>query len=105
MLMTALRPNDADPDLAARTMARAVGYDLALFDDLGRENLSEFVIEQMQTILDQRATAGLRSIITTNLTGDKVERRYGSPIADRIEDDATIVRFTGPSRRAAHAAY
>lgn len=104
-LMARLRPNVNDPDLPALTFGRVTGFDLVILDDLGRESHSQWVNEQLHTILDQRSTGHRRTIITTNLTGGAVEERYGSPVFERIEDEAMIVRFTGASRRQAHSTW
>jgi DNA replication protein DnaC len=93
-LNAALRPGG---DEAAYD--RIVAVDLLLLDDLGREQVTDWSLEQLQRILDARSRARLRQIVTTNLTYRQTCERYGTPIAGRLNDAATIVKVEGPSRR------
>ena len=103
-LMAALRRFD-DEDSVALAYGRAATFDIVILDDLGRESHTEWVSEQLHSILDVRSVAGLRTIVTTNLSGPAVDRRYGTPVFERIEDGAMILSFKGQSRRAAHSAW
>lgn len=73
--------------------------DLLIVDDLGRERVTEWTLEQLHRILDARNRAKLRTIVTTNMTSDQWVRRYGAAVVDRVLDDAVVVRVNGPTRR------
>lgn len=75
--------------------------DLLLIDDLGREVVSPWTLERLQGVMDRRWREGKRTIVTTNLTGEKLVARYGDPIVDRIIDGMTFVEVTGEPRRRA----
>lgn len=94
-LNNALRPG-GDPDV----WDAAVGCDLLVIDDLGKERETEWTLEQLHMLIDARWRDGKRTVVDTNLPGDQVVARYGSAIASRLSDDAKIIEFTGPSRRA-----
>lgn len=93
-LNDALRPGN---DPAAYDVAREC--DLLVLDDLGRERITEWTIERLTSVLDARWSNDKRTVITTNLPGDKFVERYGDPIVDRIRDGLWTVAITGESRR------
>lgn len=98
-LFANLRPSESDPLRPEVTMERATTWPLAVFDDLGQENVTEWVAEQWFRIIDARTSAGLRQIITLNIGSQELAGRYGSAVLDRIEDDSVILAFDGVSRR------
>ena len=98
-LMAELRPSSSDEDRPARVMERACEWPLVILDDLGQENVSEWVAEQMFRIVDARNTNGLRTIVTANIGADAIRMRYGAAVLDRLEQDAVVVKFEGRSRR------
>ena len=53
-------------------------------DDLGLENGTDFVQERLTMILEDRIQNRMRTIISTNLTKDEVEDRYGARLASRM---------------------
>lgn len=93
-LNAAMRP-DGDP----LAYERATTYEYLLLDDLGREQVTGWSLEQIQRILDHRTRERLRTIVTTNLTATEIEERYGSPVIGRLTYQATIVKIEGPSLR------
>ena len=94
---------------------RVTTCDLLLLDDLGRESVSAWSLEQLQRIIDHRTREGLRQVVTTNLpydgrlTEDERQRRvpereglverYGTPVAGRLTYQTTFVRIDGASLR------
>ena len=70
-----------------------------LFDDLGAERATEWVVEQVGEVFDHRYREQRRQIITTNSTRDGLEQRLGPRAVSRLAQDATVVRFDGPDRR------
>lgn len=93
-LNDALRPGQ---DETALDVARAC--DLLVLDDLGSERLTEWTIERLLLVLDDRAGNGRRSVFTTNLTGDQILDHYGDRVLDRLGDRAWVVQMQGDTRR------
>lgn len=89
-LNAALRP-DGDPT----AYDRVTGVGLLVLDDIGREQVSAWTLEQLQRILDHRNREGLRTAMTTNLGHAALEERYGDPILQRILDDCVVRTIAG----------
>ncbi|GIF14809.1 ATP-binding protein [Actinoplanes teichomyceticus] len=100
-LSAALKPDSGEP-LAYQ---HAVECDLLLIDDLGRERVTDWWLEQLQRIVDARCSNNRRLIATTNhgvnATGtyDDLAERYGYPVVERLIDDGTVLFFDGPAMR------
>jgi DNA replication protein DnaC len=93
-LNDALRPGgDAD------AYADAAGCDLLVWDDLGRDRITEWTLEQTQRVLDARSREQRKTVVTTNLRSAALAEQYGNPILDRLVDGATVVQFKGATRR------
>ena len=75
--------------------------ELLILDDLGTERASEYMNEQVYTVIDGRYRTGKPLIVTTNLAlADMVECRDGRKrIYDRILELCYPIRFAGQSRR------
>ena len=76
-----------------------IGADLVIFDELGVERGTEFSLEMVQRIVDERWRNKLPLVVTTNLNAEQIADRYGARLLDRILDGAVIVRMTGNSAR------
>lgn len=62
--------------------------DLMLLDDLGTESILKNVsIEYLYLVLNERVSAGLPTIVTTNLDHDQIEQVYDLRIASRLFDN------------------
>lgn len=69
-------------------------------DDLGAEKTSEFVVEFLYLIFNGRYVKGnVHTVITTNLTLDEIEERYGSRIVSRMSEMLTFINLTGDDKR------
>lgn len=79
-------------------------YDLLIIDDLGIERSTEYVLEQMYSIIDARYRSRKPMIITTNLGLNDVRNaaatdvRYAR-IYDRILEMCQPISFTGKNYR------
>jgi DNA replication protein DnaC len=51
-----------------------------VLDDLGMENNTEWTYRVLYSILNNRSN----TLVTTNMSADKIEERYGRPFLDRI---------------------
>jgi DNA replication protein DnaC len=89
-LNAALRPDGDDT-----AYHRATGVGLLVLDDIGREQVSAWTLEQLQRVLDHRNREGLRTASTTNLGYDGLVERYGDPIVQRLLDDCTVLKVSG----------
>lgn len=92
---------DGDNNAFLKSLNR---YKLIVIDDLGVERQSDFVMEQVYGIIDERYKSGKPMIITTNIPIEEIRNpkdvRY-SRIYDRILENCIPVQVTGESRRAA----
>lgn len=99
-LSAALKP-DGDP----LAFEHAAGCELLLVDDLGRERVTDWWLEQLQRLVDGRRANERRLVVTTNSTPDpqaayeELAARYGAPIAERLIDDGGIIVLDGPAHR------
>lgn len=73
--------------------------DLLIIDDLGVENVKEFAIEKLFTLLDTRYRANKPFIITTNLTPERIKEKFGERIYDRINGSTHAYECKGESKR------
>lgn len=95
-LAAALRPNGVET-----ADADAIGCDLLLIDDLGREQVSDWWRERLHDILDERVRRQRRVLVTANATPDataayrELVDRYGTPIVERLIDHGSIITING----------
>jgi DNA replication protein DnaC len=75
--------------------------DLLVLDDLGREKMTEWTLERLHGVIDARWANLRRTVVTTQVSGEKLLERYGDPILDRLRDDAWIIAMTKRGRRGA----
>lgn len=77
-------------------------YNLLLIDDLGAERQSDYALETVFTVINQRYKAKLPMILTTNMSVEEIQQpadvRY-SRIYDRIIEMCVPVAVRGESRR------
>jgi len=75
--------------------------DLLILDDLGTERASEYMNEQVYSVIDGRYRTGNPLIVTTNLSlADMLECRDNRKrIYDRIMEMCYPIKFSGESRR------
>ena len=74
--------------------------DLVVWDDIASTKLSDYDIQQLLIVIDQRIAEGLANIYTGNITSrDKLEIALGDRLASRIWNTSTLVEFKGKDRR------
>jgi len=80
---------------------RAVSARLLVLDDLGREG-SEWAARELADVLELRHNRGLRTLVTSNLTAERIADRYGERVSSRWSDGrfTRIVPVLGPDLRA-----
>lgn len=74
-----------------------------ILDDLGAEyaDAKGNLISDLDTLFDVYATGRGRLVVTTNLTWEVFQARYGERISSRIVERATWINVTGPDQRRA----
>lgn len=70
-----------------------------LLDDLGTEKLSDWVIQTLYSIVDNRYNEELQTIFTSNLSLDSIQERIGDRIPSRIAEMCEVVHIKGADRR------
>lgn len=101
-LSAALKPDSAEP----LAYDYATGCDLLVIDDLGRERVTDWWLEQLQRIVDHRCAHERRLIVTTNTAADagsvydELGERYGHPVVERLLDGGGLLVLDGPPHRA-----
>ena len=77
--------------------------DLLAIDDLGTEAIYKNVtLEYLYMVINERQIAGKHTLITSNLSVNRLAERYGERIASRILDKKTCyaAEFSGKDIRA-----
>ncbi len=67
--------------------------DLLVIDDLGAERTTEFVVEQLVILLEERNYRDKPWIISSNLSINEISAVYNDRTADRIVDRAVIFKL------------
>ena len=79
--------------------------DLLVIDDLGKEYVkvegegSSWTTEQIWECVNRRYEADKPMIVTTNLTDDQIERRYGQAVFSRLCEMMDVIILDGPDWR------
>ena len=78
---------------------RYLGCDLLILDDLGCELTTQFVQSALYTIVNTRLTAGLHTVISSNLSMDDIAQRYSPQTASRLSGEYHVLHFEGQDIR------
>lgn len=70
--------------------------DLLVLDDLGAESISEFSLNQLQRVIEERNLHNRSWIICTNLATNAIEENYDARLADRLFEKTSVFRLEGP---------
>jgi DNA replication protein DnaC len=79
---------------------RLAEADLLQIDDLGAEHRTEWVLEQLYTIVNARYEDERSTIVTSNLGRDELADQLGERIVSRLEGCCEVLPFYGPDHRA-----
>jgi len=81
-------------------MDRLTAVDLLHLDDLGAENQTEWVLEQLYSIVNARYEAERAIVATTNLMPDELSERLGSRTVSRlVEICGDLIPLYGEDKR------
>ncbi len=100
------RTYDSEPggDSYLAFFERLAAVDLLHIDDLGAEKRSDWVLEQLYAIVNERYEAQRSVLITTNLPHDELEEQIGSRTVSRLSQMCDEVPLFGADRRYGKAA-
>jgi DNA replication protein DnaC len=73
--------------------------DLLHIDDLGAEHRTEWVLEQLYSIVNARYQDERSTLITSNLDDDKLSEQLGERIVSRLEGSCMRLPFYGTDAR------
>jgi DNA replication protein DnaC len=91
---------DSDNDDSyAKLRARLAAVDLLHLDDVGAEQQTEWVLEQLYSIVNERYEDGRSIMITTNLTIDQLREQVGDRTVSRLAETCDQYPLFGPDRR------
>ena len=83
-----------------RATDRFFDCDLFIIDDLGTEMTNQFTVSCLYNLLNTRMNKGLKTVISTNLSPDELQRKYEDRIYSRIVGcGSRILLFGGTDRR------
>ncbi len=81
------------------TEGLALSCDLLIIDDLGTEFDTSFSVATLYNIINTRMLDGLPTIVSTNLTQEGLQERYGDQITSRITGAFEPLLFVGKDIR------
>jgi len=93
---------DAEPggDSYLTFFKRLTSVDLLHIDDLGAEKRSDWVLEQLYALVNERYEAQRSMLVTTNLDQQELEEQIGPRTVSRlVEICGDPLRLDGPDRR------
>jgi DNA replication protein DnaC len=92
---------DANADNSyAQLFAKLTAVDLLQLDDVGAEQQTEWVLEQLYAIVNERYEDGKALMITTNLTVDELRKQIGERTVSRLIEMCDVFPLFGRDRRA-----
>jgi DNA replication protein DnaC len=91
--------NDSCFDTETKIIERFSSKKCILLDDLGVEKPSEFVLQSLYMIVDNRYKNEKHTVFTSNLDLSAIADRIGDRIASRITEMCKVIKLTGKDRR------
>ena len=86
-------------EAAALRTKRMQECDLMILDDLGTEMSTPMAQSALYTLINTRLVNGKKTIISTNLNDEELQRRYTAQIYSRIAGEFTALPFVGKDIR------
>ena len=75
------------------------GVPFLVLDDLGVEKTSDWALQTLYIIINNRYSKCLQTVITSNFTIEEIGEKLGDRIASRIAGMCKIMKLTGKDRR------
>lgn len=100
------RTYDSEPggDSYLSFFERLTSVDLLHIDDLGAEKRSDWVLEQLYALINERYEAQRSVLVTTNLSHEQLEEQIGARTVSRLAQICDEVPLFGDDRRYGKAA-
>jgi DNA replication protein DnaC len=101
------RTYDGEPggDSYSAFFKRLTSVDLLHIDDFGAEKRSDWVLEQLYALVNERYEDERSIMLTTNLTVEKLEEQIGRRTVSRLSETCEQVPLFGIDRRLEKAPY
>lgn len=96
---------EPDEDSYGAFFERLTSVDLLHIDDFGAEKRSDWVLEQLYALVNERYEDERSVMLTTNLTMDKLEDQIGRRTVSRLTETCEQVPLFGVDRRPEKAPY
>jgi DNA replication protein DnaC len=95
------RTYDSEPggDSYLAFFERLTSVDLLHIDDLGAEKRSDWVLEQLYALINERYEAQRSVLVTTNLPHEELEEQIGSRTVSRLSQICGEIQLRGLDRR------
>lgn len=84
-----------DAEALRADIERYMSCDLLILDDLGTEMTTAFTVSALYDLMNTRLRKGKKTIISSNLSGEEIRRRYSVQIASRLQGEYTVLKFAG----------
>jgi DNA replication protein DnaC len=97
--------DEAGSDSYGAFFERLTSVDLLHIDDFGAEKRSDWVLEQLYSLVNERYEDERSIMLTTNLTVDKLEDQIGARTVSRLTETCEQVPLFGADRRLEKAPY
>ena len=78
---------------------RLTSVDLLQIDDLGAEKRSDWVLEQLYAIVDERYASNRSMVVTTNMKLTELEEQIGERTVSRLAEICDVLPLHGDDRR------
>ena len=86
-------------EAADARVRRMLACDLMILDDLGTEMSTPFSDSALYTLINTRLNEKKKTIISTNLSYEELEKRYTAQIYSRLRGSYELLRFFGQDLR------
>ena len=96
---------EPDEDSYGAFFERLTSVDLLHIDDFGAEKSSDWVLEQLYSLVNERYEDERSIMLTTNLAVDKLEQQIGVRTVSRLSEICAQVPLFGADRRPERAPY
>ena len=85
----------AEGEAAALRVRRMLDCDLMILDDLGTEMVTAMSMSALYSLLNTRLTGGRKTIVSTNLTDEELQKKYSPQIFSRLTGEFMCLPFVG----------
>lgn len=82
-------------EAAEQTIKKLLSCDLLILDDLGTEMVTDFTRTALYSLVNARLLSGKKTVISTNLTYEEMERLYTPQICSRLRGEYQDLPFVG----------